>query len=228
MTQPSPENIELARRKIAQAARLIDEVCRLIGADPRVISFHRIKSDQRPATSVREPSHTPARHPETPLPTPPRSSPYHCDPVAFEHDRRERAAKKWSEQTNHDPALHHAFCCHVRQKTLHHSECISNSAGVGFGKCDCGPVFLKQFAGLTFAVMADGTLERFVTPDPRPAEFRTNERDFLYDLSWDASEWVLPLIADALEFSTSGYGESERFLELPHASDIETRKAPDL
>jgi hypothetical protein len=213
------DNNEIARHKFNKAVRLLSEVCGLEGKNNIAVRVCRIDQGQPAAVKILEPSHAPNRHPEKPLPMPPSSSPHHLDPVGFECERCEMLAKKWSEATNHDPAFHHASFCDVQRKILHHPECISNSAGAGFGKCDCGRLFLIRFAGQVFAVNADGSLERFTAPTPSPEKFRADEKAFFVDLAWDVPGWVLPVMADTLEFTTSGDGVTEHFVEEPTITD---------
>jgi len=220
MKPPSPKNIELARRKINQAARLIDEVCSLTGADPHTITFRRVKIDQRPA-AVTESSHTPARRPEAPLPRPApgqraTGSELLHSSVSLELERRTMAAG----------------CFRAVTKIVHHPECAFETTSGRASSCicldcDCSPMFLARLNGQTFAITPDGTLERFTEPPPSPEKFRTDDRAFFVDAAWDVQDWVLPLIADHLEFTISGDGVTEHFIELPHASDIETRTVPD-
>jgi len=223
MKAQEPTHQEIARSKLAAAARLIGDACHLLGKDIIALRVHRIDQGQSAAAIVREPSHAPTRHPVTPLSTIPRSSPHEW-PEQFEHELRSIAARKWSEKTGHDPAFQHADCCLIWEKTIHHPGCCTHNGRVG---CDCGPVFLKRFGGLTFAVQPDGALDPFVEPTPSPEKFRTDALGFWRDSAWSVADWFFLATADTLEFSTAGSGDSERFLELPHESDIETRKAPE-
>ncbi len=225
MNNQKPSSEEIARRKFNKATSLLGEVCVLAGKDSVTVRVHRIDQGQPVASIVLAPSHIPTRYPERPLPIPPQSSPCYLDPVAFERERREIVAKKWSERTGHDPALHHAGHFATEWKIVHHPECVSQSPCSKFGACDCGPLFLVRIAGQVFAVMADARLERFMTPPPKPTDFRADKAGFFWDQSFgisDTSTWLIPLLAETLEFSTYGSGGHEHFLELPHESDIET------
>ena len=125
-----------------------------------------------------------------------------------------------------------AGCFGAESKIVHHPECaFETSSGRASScaclPCDCLPIFLARFAAQQFAVLPDGALEPFAAPPPSPAAFLADPKAFFLDLAWDVPAWVLPLIADALEFSTSGDGVTEHFVELPAPSNIETRKAPE-
>jgi len=190
-------------------------------SSPEITKSASVKSDQRPA-SIINPSHEPARYPEKPLPLPAigergTGSDLLHDPASLELERRMTVAG----------------CFGAEPKIVHHPECsFETSSGRASScvclTCDCGPLFLTRLNGQTFAIMPDCTLERFTERPPSPEKFRADPKAFFLDLAWDVPAWVLPLMADHLEFTIAGDGEREHFVELPIESKIETRKAPEL
>jgi hypothetical protein len=212
------ETNETARRKFKKACKLLSEVCAHLGKDSITIRVHH--TAQEPTASIiLAPSHIPTRHPERPLPRPTtgqrsRDGEFLRDALGLELERRQVAAKRWSDETNHLLPLDAVW------KPVHHKECCSEKMGAS--SCDCGPIFLTRFADQTFAVGHDGQLEPF-TASQRPVNFIADMTAYFVDQSFTVSEWMQPLLAETLEFSTYGSGGHEHFLELPHESDIETR-----
>jgi len=126
-----------------------------------------------------------------------------------------------------------AFNWLAKTKIVHHAECsfertTGRPSTCAELPCDCDPVFLTRKHGREFAIMPNGSLEPFHEATPSPEKFRTDDRAFWIDAAWDTRDWFIPLVADCLEFTTTGDGSTERFVEDPIESDILTRRAPEL
>lgn len=208
----SRKNEALAKRKRTTIKRLLREICELTGKS-------RIKMDfaivgPAPTQADAGPSHVPSRHPESPLPPPkPGRRQLLGHPhtaLSFELERRELAARKWSESAGHEFQL----AKHVDLKIVHHSGC---NVHMNSKDCSCDPLFLVRSDGKAFAVDADGSLEPFREPEPSVEAFMDDWLRFFVDGAWHVEEWAKPAInPPILEFTSIADADgTEHFLDLP-------------
>jgi hypothetical protein len=176
---PSPENTNLARRKINQAFELMREYSALASKGGVTLSFSNADPNSEP-TDGENPAHAPSRFPDKPLPKPDRlllsPSGKPLDPLYLEVEQRKAAAQEWCNRVSHQPNLGDLPSGSVQWGLfLHLSECVSNYSAA---HCDCGIIHLVQVSGKFFSISADGSLTNIGEPKGQVNAFLAN--DFKY------------------------------------------------
>lgn len=218
---PSQSDLDLAKRKLAELEPFFAEICDLTGKSKLTVNYERSTPPARTAVAIRPLSHEPLRYPMRPFPIPKkgqRSGKFHnllVSPLSLEVDRREAAARLWSEKVDHLPPLHHTDPSDIDLKIIHHSDCANKKP---FLACDCGLLVLCRFAGQTFAVMADGSMEEFTQPPPKPSDFRDDAWDYFEKHSWYG---LISVLYTSFAYTTVGEGDDERFVEFPLDPEIQ-------